>query len=635
MQFSLRERMRYAFDNTLAKGTIALILWLAVISVVGVFLIAAFVTLTGAAPEGDEHYTFGEAAWGNLMRTLDAGTMGGDKGWAFRIWMFIVTLFGIFVLSTLIGVLSSGLEERIEELRKGRSRVVERDHTVVLGWSEQIFAILTEIIEANASKRDACIVILGDKDKVEMEDAIRDKVGDQKTTRIVCRSGSAIELGDLHLASIDTARAIVIVAPENEDGEKSEDPDVDVIKAILAITNNPNRKKERYHIIAEIRDPKNLEVAQMVGKDEAELVLVGDLVARIMAQTCRQSGLSVVYQELLDFGGDEIYFASEPAVAGKTYGDSLFLYEDCAVMGIRTRDGRPLINPPGDTPINDGDKLIVIAEDDDAIKVRAPKAADTALISLQDIKETAPERSLILGWNWRAPSVINELDAYVTPGSSVHVVANEADAEDILRRECAGLKRQTLSFQHGDSTDRRTLDSLDVSSYNHVIVLCYGDTLDTQKADAATLITLLHLRDISNKTGKRVSIVSEMLDIKNRTLAEVTNADDFIVSDRLVSLMLSQVSENKELNAVFKDLFSPDGSEIYLKPANAYVKLGTPMTFTTVVAAAAQKNESAIGYKLHAHSGDATKAYGVVVNPEKSLPVTFGPQDRVIVLADN
>ena len=99
--------------------------------------------------------------------------------------------------------------------------------------------------------------------------------------------------------------------------------------------------------------------------------------------------------------------------------------------------------------------------------------------------------------------------------------------------------------------------------------------------------------------------------------------------------MLSQVSENKELNDVFKNLFSPEGSEIYLKPANAYVKLGAAMTFTTVVAAAAMKNESAIGYKLHAHAGDASKSYGVVVNPEKSLPVTFGPHDRVIVLADN
>ena len=62
-----------------------------------------------------------------------------------------------------------------------------------------------------------------------------------------------------------------------------------------------------------------------------------------------------------------------------------------------------------------------------------------------------------------------------------------------------------------------------------------------------------------------------MLDVRNRELAEVTQADDFIVSDKLISLMLAQVSENKDLNAVFDDLFDPDGSEIYLKPAADYV----------------------------------------------------------------
>ena len=65
-----------------------------------------------------------------------------------------------------------------------------------------------------------------------------------------------------------------------------------------------------------------------------------------------------------------------------------------------------------------------------------------------------------------------------------------------------------------------------------------------------------------------------MLDVRNRELAEVTRADDFIVSDQLISLMLTQISENRELDAVFADLFDPDGSEIYLKPAGDYVEPG-------------------------------------------------------------
>ena len=67
-----------------------------------------------------------------------------------------------------------------------------------------------------------------------------------------------------------------------------------------------------------------------------------------------------------------------------------------------------------------------------------------------------------------------------------------------------------------------------------------------------------------------------MLDDRNRELAEVTEADDFIVSDKLLSLMLSQISENKHLKAVFADLFDPEGSEIYVKPAVDYVAPASP-----------------------------------------------------------
>src|SRR5690606_10475962 len=102
-----------------------------------------------------------------------------------------------------------------------------------------------------------------------------------------------------------------------------------------------------------------------------------------------------------------------------------------------------------------------------------------------------------------------------------------------------------------------------------------------------------HVRDIAGKKAAKVSIVSEMLDVKNRQLAEVTRADDFIVSDRLVSLMLAQLSEEKGLQPVFQDLFDPEGAEIYLKPAGEYVKLDAAVSFYTVLEASLRKGELA------------------------------------------
>jgi voltage-gated potassium channel Kch len=633
-KITLSDRLRYQFDNTLSKGPIALIGWLFLLSAALISVISLVVVIAGIGPPQDDGAPLGfwQVEWMGLMRTLDSGTMGGDSGnWPFLFSMLAITLGGVFVVSTLIGVLTSGIENKLEQLRKGRSFVVEQGHTVILGWSAQIFSIISELILANANQPRSSIVILSEKDKVEMDDEIRDRVGATGRTRIVCRSGSPADLNDLEIVNPHGARSIIILAPEGDN------PDSQVIKTILALTNNPRRRPDPYHIVAEIRDQKNMEVARMVGRGETELVLAGDLIARITVQTCRQSGLSVVYTELLDFGGDEIYFHAEPALVGKTFAEALFAYEDSAVIGLRFADGRVQLSPPTETRIAPGDKIIAISEDDDTIRLSglADYRMSTDTIAEPQTRERAPERTLILGWNQRARTIISELDSYVAPGSEVLVVADSMADAAINEHQSTALRNQRVSFQSGDTTDRRTLDALTVTTYQHVIVLSYSDTLGPQEADAHTLITLLHLRDMVGQQGNSFSIVSEMLDIRNRQLAEVTQADDFIVSDKLVSLMLSQVSENKDLAAVFADLFDPEGVELYLKPAGAYVLLGRPLNFYTVLEAARRRGEIAVGYRLRAEANNAAESYGVRLNPDKSQMITFSEADRVIVLAED
>jgi ion channel POLLUX/CASTOR len=622
---SFFDRARYFFDNTMSRGPIALIGWLALLSAVVILLVAVFVWMVGIAAEA----TLGDQVWAYLMHALgDYDPMSGAS-WSFRLSTLVVTLTGIFVMSTLIGVLTAGIEGKLEDLRKGRSRVIESDHTVILGWSPQVFNIVSELVIANESLPKSCIVILGDRDKIEMEDALRDKVGGTGRTRIVCRTGSPVDMGDLDLVGLQTSRSIIVLAPE------SDDPDASVIKTLLAVTKSPRRRPEPYHIVAEIHDPGNLAVARMIGQEEVELVFTGDLIARITAQTCRQSGLSVVYTELMNFEGDEIYFQGEPALVGKTFGEALLAYEDSAVIGLCFQDGCVKLNPPMDTVIQDGDCVIAISEDEGTVVLSdlTGLEIDEAAICTPRPAVQAPEQVLILGWNWRAPTIVNELDSYVAPGSLVAVVADCASCEVEIAQFCGDLQNLNLDLQRGNITDRSLLDGLPFDEINHVILLSNLD-LEPQLADARTLVTLLHLRDIASSLNHPFSIVSEMMDVRNRQLAEVTRADDFVISDKLISLILSQISENKALGTVFDDLFDPEGSEIYLKPASEYVEMGRSVSFYTLVEAARRRGEVALGYRLHAQSGDSARAYGVSINPDKSAPVVLVKADKLIVLAE-
>ncbi len=632
-KYSFGQRFRYWFDNMMSRGTSALIGMLALLTLAIISIAALFITIGGRllAPEGADTPNFIEAAWLSLMRTLDAGTMGGDAGWGFRFIMLLVTIGGIFIVSTLIGVLSSGLETQIDRLRKGRSLVLENDHTVILGWTPQVFTIISELVIANQNRTSgAVIVVMAEQDKVQMEDAVRERVPDTKNTRVICRSGSPIDLTDIEIVSPHTARSIIIL-PEGDD------PDTHVIKSVLALTNSSNRRAEPYHIVTQIRDPKNMGVLQMIGRHDAvQPVMTNDLIARVVAQTSRQSGLSLVYTELMNFGGDEIYFKQEPALAGKTYGDALLAYEDSAVLGLRRADGTARMSPPMDSVLQAGDSIIAISADDDTIRVASQPAAvdESAMHSNGKRAATAPEKCLVLGWNRCGATIIRELDAYVAKGSQVKIVSDQQKTAEHVRLYAGNLSNQVVDVEKGDTTDRALLESLNIPDYDHVIVLAYSH-LKPQEADAKTLVTLLHLRDMAVKDETPFSIVSEMLDLRNRELAEAAQVDDFIVSEHLVSLMMAQLSENRDLLPIFNDIFDPEGAEVYLKPIGDYVETGKPVNFQTVVAAARQRGETAIGYRLLRESHDTEKTYGVHTNPKKSVAVTFAPDDKVIVIAED
>ena len=622
------ERFRYRFDNWMSQGTGALMALLGIATIVFVVILGTItwvivIALNDTDNLGPEGVGPLELIWRSLMHTFDSGAVGGDVNWPYRLLMLIVTIGGLLIVASLIGIVSGAFDNKVEELRKGRSRVLERDHTLILGWSTKVFPIVREISAANESRGRSAIVILAEGDKVEMEDAIRAQVGPTGKTRIIVRSGDPMNLAELAVSSPETARSIIVLAPED-----SEDPDANVIKTVLAVTNNPQRKEGKYHIVGELQNPGNAEAAKLVGRDEAHWVLATEVISRITVQTCRQSGLSVVYSELLDFGGDEIYFTEQPSLVGRTYFDAQLAFAQSTVIGLM-QGGDVKLNPGPKTKIADGDQIIVIAEDDDAITLSEPGMPVTKHLSKTKVSPPRPEATLVLGYNEGLRLMLSELDQYATGRSRVTIVA------DVDEPTFEGLSSLDVTFQRADPTSRVVLDTLRAFDYDHVIVLAAKETLSAQRADAKTLITLLHLRDIADQKGSAINVVSEMMDDRNRELAEVTKADDFIVSDRLISLLLSQISENERLTDVFDDLFSASGAEIYLRPASLYVKEGSDANFYTVLEAARLRGETAIGYRIAAHARSSSHSYGVKVNPTKTDTRTFAPQDKIIVLAEN
>jgi ion channel POLLUX/CASTOR len=353
-----------------------------------------------------------------------------------------------------------------------------------------------------------------------------------------------------------------------------------------------------------------------------------DLSIRLLVQSHRQSGLYCI--DLLDFDDNEIYLHRDPRLIGKTFGEALGAYAEGLPIGLRSGAGVVRLNPAMDARVQADDDLVLLAEDDTKITAATDPVPihESAVTGLAPVPPPATH-TLMLGWNHRGPKIVRLLDSFAEPGSRLVIASEHPDPTGPLR---SILLNMAVDFVRCDLNDRAELEKLQVGSFEHLIVLS-DDTYEAQHADARTLVTLLHLRDMQEKLGESYSIVTEMNDDANREVAEVTKADDFVVSTKLISLYLTQLSENRQLAEVFAALFDPDGAEIHLKPAANYLQPETPANFATIIESAARRGETAIGYRLYAEVRQPPQ-YGITLNPGKAAPLTLGANDQVIVLAD-
>lgn len=610
-----------------------------------VAFIVPFLWLTSAAliyrteTEAGVTQSYGDGLWWSAvtMATVGYGDIS-PKSTNGRAVAILTMIVGIGLFSLITAKLAEVLF--IHRTRGNRREVLQSDHTLVLGWSPKVFTIIEQLVIANASRPDASVVVFAPRDHNDMTDDINAHVPSlaRSTTTVITRRGTPGDPSELAVCRPDRARSIIIIDDSEEDAS--------VVRTVLALMNG-GRELPDIPVIAEIDNPATADALQ---RSVPGLTVVNPtaFVARTAAQACRSAGVANAYEDLLDFDGSELYVVGVDHDAPATYGEWINAFADACVVGHRSALGRCRLNPPMDTEVAPGDRLIVVAEDDSMISNGRPGA--TVHADTRPAPTEPPEHVVIFGWNPLCPRIVRELDAYVPEGSSFTVVVDsEMSGGAEQHHPPVGLANASYELRSATANDYAELvDVIASEQADHAIVLCYRNGISIAEADAHALVTTLQVRHALHQRGGETTVITELLDQRDVALAPPSAAGDFIVSDRLISLLLTQLAENSDLKQVFDDLLDPNGAELYCKPAARYCAPGEATTFGAIVDAAAGRGESALGYRTTGATGatgnrapadpadgaGAGRAFGTVINPLKSQPIALAADDQVIVIAN-
>lgn len=643
---SFNQKIHYYIDNYLAKGSSALFLSLLLTFLSALLLFSVVRILLSICCSETPNWL--ENLWMAFLQLTAPGSMGRDteSPAVMKLAAVFSGFTGVVIFSTLIATLTTALNSAISNLKQGHSRVLESEHTLIVGWSKRVTEILKELVEANESEDDPVVVIMSEKDKPWMDEYLRSNFKDRGNTRIVTRSGNPASPANLAHVNAEEARSVIVLAncDDNATDAQQVASDARGIKVVLALeTAAPDAE---FPIVTELFLERNRQVVLGMLPERVKVIDSEEILAKVMVQTSRTSGLSTVYSELLSFDGCEMYI-THAKWNGITFGKSQFHFPDGVPIGIRRPTGEVELRPSVDTVLEKDFELLIVAEDDSTIEFKENPVAVPKELTIPDRRsEQKKEKMLMLGWSTKAPIIISEHAEYVLEGSEVIIALYKPTEAN--RIEIAHLNDQidelNIRLTEINPFDGEELKALKPFEFDDIIILpqSLGTNGDAERIDSETIVVLLLLRsmrkEILAEGGKiTTKIVTEVLDSNNQGLIHHAGVNDFIISNRIVSMLFAQISEEPEIQKVYDDLFQEDGSEIYVKPVELYFdSFPQQVTFADIMALVQQRDEEVcIGVKIGAKVGNADENFGIKLIPFKDVQYELNAGDALVVVAED
>lgn len=640
---NLKERTWYKIELFIGKGgssmfyALGIVMAATLLTLLGLRYLMLWMLdteLPGADLTNNIYYLF--------MEVTDSGNMSNvlEKPFWAKVTAVLAGMSGIVIFSMLVAMITAALEKMLHNFSQGTTDVYENNHYIIIGHNSRLTDILKEFTIASENEKHT-VVILSETPKEDLDAEIALALPELNKLKIVTRTGKITSPAMLERISVDTAQAIVVLSSCENFSEQSEKDksDTNVIKICYALSIAIN-EDHKIMVIPELYEEVNREIVKTILNEKVLQIDANSFLSRLLVQTSLFNGLVGVYETLFSFEGSELYFINN--TAGKIkFGEISYHLADGVVIGYKCPIKGLVINPSPEEELNETQRLVIVMTDASKYAFQQKRIQEPAVLTYAAKKiKPALTSILIIGWNNQTAEIISEYDKYITANSRFKLVVAEHTAPS--SEELDELKKSlssTLEMDTVASIDEKYLRKIDLFTYDMVVVLTAATEAETTDAvDSANIKLLLSVKKIfsSETTKKKPLVVSEVLDTSNLELFNHMGISDFLLSNRLISIFLTQLSKQPELIEVYDRLLSKDGAEIYIKPFSNYLEKPTgEYTFADLLLLGQQCNDIVIGYKqVLAKPKENGRNYEITLNPPKNQKSNLTDKDFLVVISD-
>ena len=462
----------------------------------------------------------------------------------------VVLITGLVLFSgTIIALTTNAIKDYIQKKNSGSGKIHLDQHIVVLNWNSKVPELVSDLLFVES--KEVTVMILADVDKMLAEKMIVNAIDKAKREsdyikmNVLVKKGDPLLKSDLEDISISHAKTILIMNPDQhqEIAHDMSKSDLSVIKIILSL--GPIQFSYNPPIVVEIKHYETKEkimtlsrVVKSLSEHKIMPICFDKRLGQIIAQTIIEHKVEDVYLSMFSFQGSEIYL-----LKNKTF-------EEC------------LKSHPYAIPLaKNNEDLFVLGLNDDVINKRSNHPFKPKKLQVKALKSKVNLDVYILGKNNKLRFILGAFEQYeLMHGShfSAHWIEEE-NLERLVQELNQSQKQSTILLLSDESQDE---DALDANVINHLIYI------------------------EGHLSNKNTHIIVELLNPKNDPIVKGFSIQNTIISNKIISLLLSKLALYKETAPFYENLLTitpneqnEDMQSVSIQTANQLLKESFPIKF--------------------------------------------------------
>lgn len=613
------------------------VLLLAILLFNVVFFFLSALIIGNLSLSGTEKMPFFKAAFCTITMILDPGCVQfvvediGAMGVVVAVTCLCIIFIGMISFTgAVIGYITNGISNFIDNANAGSRELHVSDHIVVLNWNTRASEIINDLLYCEKKQK---VVVLVNSRKAEIEREIEERIADtverenraiiqkysedgflkrnfkvmfnrfKKNITVIVREGDVFSSKQLHDISVEKAKIVIILGNDINNTickfehqnhvsstNKGNSQTVKTLMQVADIT-SAEYSSDDQRIVVEITDDwtrdlvnRIIDCKQIEGKCNIIPVEINKILGQILAQFSLMPELNYVYKELLSNKGATFYTEEREMTPDTEFIPKYLEHHKKAIplTHMLTDDGKSY--------------AYYVSNLESDIKNTCENSEYAYSVTLNKNYWIEQKNVIILGHNSRCRDI---MEAFCNFRSEW----NKNDGSEILHITVID-DQENLDKMNNYEEYPFVFDTIPASIYDRELICTTidrivskncGDTsiliLSDDKAlnddiDANALANLVFVQDIINTKIKSnpdfdkesIDVIVEIIDPKHHDIVNSYSVNNVVISNRYISKMITQIGEKEALFEFYKDILTYDidttggyeSKEVYAKKVSAF-----------------------------------------------------------------